>query len=27
MIKVSIDNEAELTDLLSADAYKALIGA
>ena len=27
MIKVSIDNEAELADLLSADAYKALIGA
>jgi len=27
MIKVSIDNEAELTDLLTADAYKALIGA
>ncbi len=27
MIKVSIDNEAELADLLSADAYKTLIGA
>jgi glycine cleavage system H protein len=27
MIKVSIDNAAELADLLSADAYKALIGA
>ncbi len=27
MIKVSIDNEAELADLLSADDYKALIGA
>ena len=27
MIKVSIDNEAELSDLLSADAYKTLIGA
>ncbi|MES2513473.1 MAG: glycine cleavage system protein GcvH [Bacteroidota bacterium] len=27
MIKVSIDNEAELADLLSADAYKSLIGA
>ena len=27
MIKVSVDNEAELADLLSADAYKALIGA
>jgi len=27
MIKVSIDNEAELADLLSVDAYKALIGA
>ena len=27
MIKASIDNEAELADLLSADAYKALIGA
>lgn len=27
MIKVSIDNTAELADLLSADAYKALIGA
>lgn len=27
MIKASIDNEAELADLLSADAYKVLIGA
>ena len=27
MIMASIDNEAELADLLSADAYKALIGA
>ncbi len=27
MIKVSVDNEAELADLLSADDYKALIGA
>ena len=27
MIKASIDNKAELADLLSADAYKALIGA
>ena len=27
MIKASIDNETELADLLSADAYKALIGA
>jgi glycine cleavage system H protein len=27
MIKASIDNESELADLLSADAYKALIGA
>jgi len=27
MIKVSVDNEAELADLLSADAYKVLIGA
>jgi glycine cleavage system H protein len=27
MIKVSIDNEAELADLLSVDGYKALIGA
>ena len=27
MIKVSIDNAAELTELLSSDAYKALIGA
>lgn len=27
MIKASVDNEAELADLLSADAYKALIGA
>ncbi len=27
MIKASIDNEAELADLLSADAYKTLIGA
>ncbi len=27
MIKASIDNETELSDLLSADAYKALIGA
>jgi glycine cleavage system H protein len=27
MIKASIDNEAELADLLTADAYKALIGA
>jgi glycine cleavage system H protein len=27
MIKASIDNVAELADLLSADAYKALIGA
>jgi glycine cleavage system H protein len=27
MIKVSIDNESELAELLSADAYKALIGA
>ena len=27
MIKVSIDNEAELADLLSADAYKTLVGA
>lgn len=27
MIKVSVDNTAELADLLSADAYKALIGA
>jgi glycine cleavage system H protein len=27
MIKISIDNEAELADLLSADAYKILIGA
>ena len=27
MIKATIDNEAELADLLSADAYKTLIGA
>jgi len=27
MIKITIDNEAELADLLSADAYKTLIGA
>lgn len=27
MIKISIDNESELADLLSADAYKTLIGA
>ena len=27
MIKATVDNEAELADLLSADAYKALIGA
>jgi len=27
LIKVSIDNTAELSDLLSADAYKKLIGA
>jgi glycine cleavage system H protein len=27
MIKVSIDNEVELADLLSVDAYKSLIGA
>lgn len=27
MIKVSIDNEAELAGLLTADAYKTLIGA
>ena len=27
MIKISIDNEAELAELLSADAYKTLIGA
>lgn len=27
MIKISIDNEAELADLLSVDAYKTLIGA
>ena len=27
MIKVSIDNESELADLLSVDAYKSLIGA
>lgn len=27
MIKASVDNEAELADLLSVDAYKALIGA
>lgn len=27
MIKCSIDNTAELADLLSVDAYKALIGA
>jgi glycine cleavage system H protein len=27
MIKVSFDNESELADLLSADAYKSLIGA
>jgi glycine cleavage system H protein len=27
MIKASIDNTAELADLLTADAYKALIGA
>ncbi|MFO0320847.1 MAG: glycine cleavage system protein GcvH [Bacteroidota bacterium] len=27
MIKVSIDDEAELSDLLSADDYKKLIGA
>jgi glycine cleavage system H protein len=27
MIKATIENEAELADLLSADAYKALIGA
>ncbi|MDF2448798.1 MAG: glycine cleavage system protein [Bacteroidota bacterium] len=27
MIKASIDNESELGDLLSADAYKSLIGA
>ncbi|MBA4240534.1 MAG: glycine cleavage system protein H [Sphingobacteriaceae bacterium] len=27
MIKATIDNEAELADLLTADAYKALIGA
>ena len=26
MIKISIENPAELNDLLSADAYKALIG-
>ena len=26
MIKVSVDNTAELADLLSADAYKALVG-
>lgn len=27
MIKISIDNTAELDELLSVDAYKALIGA
>ena len=27
LIKMTIDNEAELNDLLSADAYKKLIGA
>ena len=27
MIKISIDHAAEIADLLSADAYKALIGA
>lgn len=27
MIKISIDNTAELNELLSVDAYKALIGA
>ncbi len=27
MIKVNIDNETELSDLLTVDAYKALIGA
>jgi len=27
MIKVTIDNESELSALLSADAYKSLIGA
>ena len=27
MIKVSVDNTAELADLLSVDAYKSLIGA
>lgn len=27
MIKASVDNVAELADLLSVDAYKALIGA
>lgn len=27
MIKVTIDNESELSELLSADAYKSLIGA
>jgi glycine cleavage system H protein len=27
MIKITIDNEAELADLLSADDYKTLIGA
>lgn len=27
MIKIAIENESELADLLSADAYKALIGA
>ena len=27
MIKISIDNEAELAELLSSDAYKTLIGA
>lgn len=27
MIKITIDNPSEVNDLLSADAYKALIGA
>lgn len=27
MIKIAIENESELANLLSADAYKALIGA
>lgn len=27
MIKISVDNEAELADLLSSDDYKTLIGA